>query len=154
MSEKLIKVTIRQTDTPPYSLLQLADPSEEAIKKYINQSLVFSAIYNDSVCGVIVLYPHNKQIIEIKNIAVLDSLQRKGIGSQLIDFTIEEAKKLGYKSIEIGTGNSSFGQLYLYQKKGFRITKVIRDFFVDNYSESIIENGLECKDMIVLSRRL
>jgi aminoglycoside 6'-N-acetyltransferase I len=152
MTKQFIKVRIQQTDTPPYSLLLLADPSKEGIEKYINQSLVFSAFSNDTLCGVIVLYPHTKQNVEIKNIAVSDSFQGKGIGSQLIDFAIEEAKKLGYNSIEIGTGNSSFGQLYLYQKKGFRITKIMRDFFVENYPEPIVENGIPCKDMIVLSR--
>lgn len=43
-------------------------------------------------------------------------------------------------------------QLYLYQKCGFRMTSIDRDFFVRHYAEPIIENGLVLKDMVRLSQ--
>ncbi|WCN36270.1 hypothetical protein [Aneurinibacillus uraniidurans] len=38
------------------------------------------------------------------------------------------------ETVEIGTGNSSIGQLALYQKCGFRIIGVDRDFFIKHYN--------------------
>lgn len=67
---------------------------------------------------------------------------------------LKQPKKNGYKTIEIGTGNSSIGQLVLYQKCGFRITGVDIDFFVRHYQEEIFENGIQCRDMIRLSQDL
>lgn len=67
---------------------------------------------------------------------------------------VATAKKQGYKTIEVGTGNSGASQLMLYQKCGFRITHVDRDFFVRHYEEPIEENGLPCVDMIRLSQDL
>ncbi|PKL30065.1 MAG: GNAT family N-acetyltransferase, partial [Spirochaetae bacterium HGW-Spirochaetae-10] len=67
---------------------------------------------------------------------------------------IEWAQKNGSRSIVIGTGNSSLTQLSLYQKLGFRMDHIIKDFFTDNYSEPIVENGLLCRDMVVLKRDL
>lgn len=149
------KIKIKISKTIPYPLLLLADPSKKTVDKYINKCLVFTAFCeNDSPCGVVALLPHDKKVIEIKNIAVAENHQNQGIGSQLIKFSIRKAKKSGYGRIEIGTGNSSFGQLYLYQKHGFRIDRIIKDFFVKNYSEKIMENNLECRDMIVLAKKL
>ena len=65
---------------------------------------------------------------------------------------VEEAKRKGYKTIEVGTGNSSIGQLVLYQKCGFRISGIDIDFFVRHYPEEIFENGIQCRDMIRLSQ--
>lgn len=56
---------------------------------------------------------------------------------------IHHAKLHNFKTIEVGTGNSSIGQLALYQKCGFRITGVDRDFFIRHYIEEIFESGIQ-----------
>ena len=63
------------------------------------------------------------------------------------------AKKLGTMNLEVGTGNSSFSQLALYQKCGFRISHIQSDFFT-SYAEPIIENGIHCVDMVYLRAKL
>ena len=67
---------------------------------------------------------------------------------------METARRRGFRTIEVGTGNSGVGQLYLYQKCGFRIVGVDRDFFVRHYPQPIVENGLLCRDMIRLAQDL
>ena len=78
----------------------------------------------------------------------------RGIGKFLVKDAIKRAKGKGYKTIEIGTGNSSIGQLALYQKCGFRITGIDKDFFIRNYGEEIFENGIQCQDMLRLAQEL
>ncbi|EAO51681.1 IAA acetyltransferase [Bacillus thuringiensis serovar israelensis ATCC 35646] len=97
-------------------------------------------------------YPNRND--EIINIAVSEKEQGKGYGKYLLGFAIDYAKKEEYKTIEIGTGNSSLMQLGLYQKCGFRITSVDKDFFLRNYNEEIYENGIQCMDMIRLTQNL
>ncbi len=92
--------------------------------------------------------PHT---IELVNIAVKEEKQGMGIGRFMILDAIERTKFLGVKTLEVGTGNSSLGQLVLYQKLGFRIVGIDRDFFIKYYKEEIIENGIICIDMIRLS---
>lgn len=96
----------------------------------------------------------NNKKIEIINISVDKDHQNKGIGSKLIYHAIKYASKNNYKEIEIGTANSSFAQLYLYQKCGFRFKRIIKDFFINNYKEPIYENKLQCLDMLILSREI
>ncbi|KHF37127.1 putative N-acetyltransferase YvbK [Paenibacillus sp. P1XP2] len=54
----------------------------------------------------------------------------------------------------VRTGNSSLNQLGLYQKCGFRMVRIERDYFVNNYPEPIFENGIPCRDQIVLELML
>lgn len=81
--------------------------------------------------------------MDLVNVAVVEDQQGRGIGKWLVLNAIREAKTKGYKTIEIGTGNSSVGQLVLYQKCGFRIIGVDMDFFVRHYSEEIFENSIQ-----------
>nr|WP_084135835.1 N-acetyltransferase [Jeotgalicoccus psychrophilus] len=67
---------------------------------------------------------------------------------------IQRAKELEYQTIEGGTRNSSIGQLALYQKCGFKITGVDKSFFIRNYEEEILENGIQCRDIIRLTQKL
>ncbi|HZG60099.1 MAG TPA: GNAT family N-acetyltransferase [Anoxybacillus sp.] len=142
---------LHENEQPPMDLLLLADPSEKLINEYIQREQCFAAEMDQRIVGIYVLLPTRPETVELVNIAVDENEQGKGIGKQLVLHAIENAKQQGYKTMEIGTGNSSIGQLALYQKCGFRITGVDRDFFVKHYPEPIFENGIQCRDMIRLS---
>lgn len=137
----------------PWDLLMLADPSRPQIEKYIHQARTFVLYRDASIVGVLVLVAR-QDTIEIMNIAVAPAFQGQGLGKLLLAEAKRIAKLTGAKSMRIGTGNSSLSQLALYQKAGFRIESIDRDFFVRNYDEPIIENGIVCRDMIRLSMEL
>lgn len=136
----------------PMELLLSADPCQKLVESYAKRGYCFVAERNDQWIGVYVLLPTRPQTIEIVNIAVDESHQGQGIGKNLLRHAIRTAKTLGYTTVEIGTGNSSIGQLALYQKCGFRIVGVDLNFFLRHYEEVIIENGIRCTDMIRLSQ--
>ena len=141
-------------EKPPMALLLLADPSKEMVEAYVNRGECFVAESEQQTVGVYVLLPTRPGTVELVNIAVTESQQGKGIGKQLVMAAVNSAKIRGFKTIEIGTGNSSLGQLALYQKCGFRIVGVDPDFFIKHYSEEIFENGIQCRDMIRLAQEL
>lgn len=135
-------------------LLLLADPSRELVEEYVQRGQCYLAEEDGEVIGVYVLLPTRPQTVEIVNVAVAEAHQGRGIGKQLVKHAIQTAIAQGYKTVEIGTGNSSIGQLALYQKCGFRITGIDRDFFIRHYAEPIFENGIPCRDMIRLSQEI
>ncbi|WP_176586226.1 GNAT family N-acetyltransferase [Priestia megaterium] len=145
---------LKSSEEYPLDLLLLADPSEEIVKEYIKRGECFIAEENNFVVGVYVLLPTRPETVELVNIAVNEEFQNKGIGRQLVKDAIKQAHSKGYKTIEVGTGNSSIGQLALYQKCGFRIVGIDKDFFIRHYSEPIFENNIQCQDMIRLSQDL
>jgi len=155
-NEILKEILIRQLDKKPipYELLLDADPSMEAIEKYLPFSEINVGTLKSKVIGTIVLYPLNANELEIKNIAVEESLQGNGIGGLMLKYATEIAIVKRAKSLVIGTANSSVAQLYLYQRNGFEITGIKQNFFLDNYPEPIFENDIQCKHLIMLSKQL
>ncbi|WP_046174201.1 GNAT family N-acetyltransferase [Domibacillus indicus] len=142
------------TETPPYDLLLLADPSRPMIDEYVKQGKCFLLEESGTVIGVYVLLQTRPGTVELMNIAVAETHQGKGLGKKLLLHAVEQGRAGAYQTIKVGTGNSSFAQLALYQKAGFRITGIDRDFFTRNYEEEIWENGIRCRDMIRLEREL
>ncbi|MCV6614490.1 MAG: GNAT family N-acetyltransferase [Cellvibrionaceae bacterium] len=142
----------RYTQAPCPELMALllsADPDEFAIQAYINKASILVCRGDNKIIAVAVL-SQQQQIAELKNIAVLESYQGRGLAKQMIKEAKALAKRNGAYCIEVGTGNSSLSQFALYQKCGFRFDRVERDFF-KNYPELIYENGIRCLDMIYLS---
>ncbi|WP_339262161.1 GNAT family N-acetyltransferase [Solibacillus sp. FSL W7-1472] len=145
---------LEKQENVPLELLLLADPSKIIVEDYVAKGECFIAENEEQTIGVYVLLPTRPQTVEIVNVAVAEDHQGKGIGKLLVSHAIRIAKTQGYKTIEIGTGNSSIGQLELYQKCGFRIVSVDHNYFIKHYSEEIYENGIQCIDMIRLSQDL
>ncbi|MCR8641285.1 GNAT family N-acetyltransferase [Paenibacillus sp. N1-5-1-14] len=135
-------------------LLLLADPEEGLVQKYVAEGQCYVYEELGQVIGEYVLLPKNETVVELINVAVSECVQGRGLGKMLVQHAVQSARNLGYSSIEVGTGNSSVGQLHLYQKCGFRITGIDTDFFVRNYAEPIMENGMQCRDMIRMSQLL
>jgi len=138
----------------PIQLLLEADPSEQLIMDYVHRGQCFVAEIDQQVIGAYVLLEKTLDTIELKNIVIKDEFQGQGLGKKLLVHSIEQARKKGYQALEVGTGNSSIGQLAFYQKCGFRMIGVDLNFFIRHYSEVIIENGIQCRDMILLRKEL
>lgn len=138
----------------PMELLLEADPSEKLVSSYCAESRVYAVEDAGGTIGVLVLFPLDAAAAEIKNIAVAESVRGKGLGKKMISHALAEARRLGFRKVLIGTGNSSLGQLALYQKCGFRMVSIDRGFFLRNYPEPIVENGILCEDMVRLEYEL
>jgi ribosomal protein S18 acetylase RimI-like enzyme len=152
-----VDMTVRKIgkgEVMPYSLLLLADPEKQAIDKYIFDAEVYLAEWEGKRIGVYVLLPLNDQDIELKNIAVDEGFQGMGVGRFLLNQACEKAEARSYARLVIGTGNSSIGELYFYQKQGFEIYDIKKNFFLENYIEPIIENGIQDKHMLMLEKLL
>ena len=77
-------------------------------------------------------YTIPNQRIYISRLIVKKEYRNQGIGGILIDYILEEIKKLGYKEATIGVDKDNISALHLYQKKGF--TNVLFDG-KDEYGE-------------------
>jgi len=146
---------LRKEEPPPYHLLELADPSRKVIDDYLPGSEIYLAENRAEIIGVYVLYPPEaRNTIEIKNIAVLPEFQGKGLGKLMLKHAGNVAQKKGYKKLRIATANSSVAQLHLYLSQGFLLQEIIPDFFIHHYEEPIFENGVQCRDLMVLEKKL
>lgn len=138
----------------PYDLLYLADESHEAISFYLDRGECYCAYIGRVPVGVYVLLPTHPFTAELANVAVCEERQGEGIGRQLIAHAIKTAREQKFSKLEVGTANGGTGQLAFYQKCGFRMEWIDRDFISRNYPKPIIENGIECRDMVRMGMEL
>lgn len=142
-------------EAAPMHLLLLADPSEALINDYLanGQCYVLESEQSE-ILGAFVLQAQNTTKIELVNVAVSETYQGHGLGRILVEAAIETARNQSYQQLLVCTGNSSIGQFALYQKCGFRIESIERDYFIRHYRDVIIENGIQCRDRICLTQNL
>lgn len=145
---------LEANEVPPYDLLLLADPSRKLVEEYLRRGSCYIGTRDDQIISVYVILPTRPDTIELVNVAVDENHQGKGFGKLIVKHAIQTARESGFKTIEVGTGNSGVGQLALYQKCGFRMTGIDRDFFIRHYDEAIYENGIQVIDMVRLSQDL
>jgi aminoglycoside 6'-N-acetyltransferase I len=138
----------------PYDLLLLGDETVEAINRYIAKSTLFVCEEAGELIAVSALFPIDARVVELKNIAVVPAFQGKGIGSLLLEHVQEEMKLAGYEEMLVGTPDVAIKQLTFYRKSGFENDHIRKNFFLDNYPQPIIEDGIQLKDMQVLKKRL
>ena len=143
----------RQGDVP-WDLLLDADPSRARVESYLDFEWTRVARDDTTALGVYVLAPRDAHRFELMNIAVREDCRGIGLGRRLLGHAIGLAEAKGGRVVEVGTGNSSFDALAFYQRAGFRIVGVIRDFFTENYPQPIVENGILCRDMVRLELEL
>ncbi|MPM63958.1 putative N-acetyltransferase YvbK [bioreactor metagenome] len=138
----------------PYNLLLLADETVEAINKYLYNSDVYIVKNAGETIGVFCLFSIDNQTVEIKNVAVSEKHQGKGVGSLIMKNIEKIAKKDYYQTIVVGTADCGIKQLRFYKKNGYSEYAVKENFFVENYAEPIYENGIRLKDMVMLKKEL
>lgn len=148
----------------PMRLLLDADPSPERVAAYLHDSWCYAAYLGEEIAGeeivaeeivakeivgVCVVKRTSEKTAELFNIAVETEHRAKGIGTRLLRFALDDLKKRSLTTVELGTGTFGY-QLTFYQRLGFRVDSVIKNFFIDNYPEPVMENGLRHKDMLRL----
>ncbi|WP_018917361.1 GNAT family N-acetyltransferase [Vreelandella zhanjiangensis] len=133
----------------PIELLLEADPSEETIASYLEGAWYFAAKRDEKVIGACIAKPINTGTAEIFNIAIYPQFQQQGVGSGLLRFALNELKTKNMQWVELSTGTFGY-QLTYYQRHGFRVDRVVKNHFLDNYPEPIFENGIQHQDALRL----
>jgi ribosomal protein S18 acetylase RimI-like enzyme len=143
---------LNSSDKIPFDLLLLADETIEAIEKYIYTSDVYvvSNEMQEYPVAIFVLQKVTYETLELKNIAVAETQQNRGLGSYIINQIKLIAKAENINTIIVGTPDSESKEIRFYEKNGFKKYDIRKDFFIVNYSKPIIENGTMLRDMVML----
>ena len=128
-------------------LLLLADEQEGMIDRYIDQGRMFILSDKEVRCAAVVI-ELNKRECELKNIAVYPTHQGKGFGQIMIRHLLKVFLEK-YEVMYVGTGDVPKA-LRFYKKYGFKPSHRVENFFTENYSMPIIEDGIQLIDMVYL----
>lgn len=138
-----------RSDEVPLELLLEADPSEASILSYLGDGWCYIAREHERIVGACIVKTISDGCAEVFNVSVMPDLQGRGIGTQLLNYVIDDLSCRSIQRVELGTGTFGY-QLTFYQRLGFRVSGVIANHFLDHYPESIFEHGIQHKDMLRL----
>ncbi|RVU54527.1 GNAT family N-acetyltransferase [Anaerosphaera multitolerans] len=124
-------------------LLLIGDEDEHMVEKYLSRGYMF-LLDDFGIKGLCLVTEEGKGIYEIKNLAVYSKYRKKGYGKSLVKFIVEHFKD--YEEIYVGTGYGTSNVEY-YKKLGFQTSHILKNFFLDNYSKPIYEDGIQLTDM-------
>ena len=133
------------------SLLLLADEQESMIDRYLDRGTMY-LLEDDGVKALCVVTDEGNGLLELKNLAVEPSFQRRGYGKLLVDFICRTYAE-EYHTLQVGTGDSPL-TLPFYERCGFSPSHVVKDFFLQNYDHPIFEAGKQLIDMVYLQKAL
>lgn len=131
-------------------LLLIGDEEESMINRYLEQSTLFVLYDKGKLVSLCAVIKADFDIIEIKNLATYPQYRNKGYASALLDFVYDKYKN-ECKALILGTGENE-KTLRFYKKRGFTEFGRVRNFFTDNYTHPIFENGNQLIDMIYLKK--
>ena len=132
-------------------ILQEADEVTSRIEQALadNLNTPYIIVVDGTTIGSAVMHwqPDNSELVYI---AIDASFQGRGYGKAAISMLINEARRRGVTSILVGTANSSIGNIAFYQKCGFRMNSVRKDYF-DYFPAPVYEDGIQLQDMLVFT---
>jgi len=136
-------------------LLLLAEPSWPALRWSLKNlsDTVYRMDDAESRAVAAATVRWNREPCEIVEMAVAADQQGRGLGRQMVEWIVGEARRRGKSRLVVGTSSVSAGNILFYQKCGFRPEEIRRDYFW-YYDKPVVENGLPARDMIVFSRDL
>jgi ribosomal protein S18 acetylase RimI-like enzyme len=135
------------------ALLLLADESETQVRATMQRGELYAfstGARPDRTAGIVLTAPREPGVVELKAVAVEPRWQRQGIGLRMVRAVLDDLRARGAQRAIVGTGNAGIGQLAFYQKAGFRLLRVERDFFTParGYAAWIEQGGIRLLDMV------
>ena len=134
-------------------LFELAEDSAAQLDSYLGSGRVLVARSGDAVVGHLQLVEtDHPNEIELKNMAVREALQGRGIGARLVRAAIELVAGEAGTSVLVATAAADIGNLRFYQRQGFRMRSIERDAFTarTGYPADIDIDGIALRDRVWL----
>ena len=133
-------------------LLLLAD-AEAQVRDYLQHGDLYALRGADGEpLGVTLVLPDPAEpgTAELRAVAVDPAQHNRGLGRQMLASVLADLRARGFRRSVVGPSNAGVGQIAFYQKAGFRVWRIERDYFTPEkgYDPDERENGLPHRDMI------
>lgn len=107
---------------------------KESIKYHLQRNIIYKIEVNNKLVGYI-LWLNRKKYFRLYSLAISKAYQNQGLAKQLLDYSFEHLKE---KSFSLEVKVSNIGAIKLYEKFGFKIKKVLENYY-DNEDGYLME---------------
>jgi GNAT superfamily N-acetyltransferase len=138
-------------------LFELAEDSPAQLDGYLDAGRVLVAVCGAAVVGHLQLVDTARLgEVELKNMAVREDWQGRGVGARLVRAAVELLAAEAAMVLVVATAAADIGNLRFYQRQGFRMRAIERDAFTPaiGYAPGTDVDGIELRDRVWLDREL
>ena len=138
-------------------LFELAEDSPAELDSYLDAGRVLVALSGQEVIGHLQLVDTDRPgRVELKNMAVREAVQGRGVGARLVDAALGLAAAGSATEMVVATAAADVGNLRFYQRQGFRFLSVERDAFgpATGYPSGLTIDGIVLRDRVWLDREV
>ncbi len=133
-------------------LLLLAD-EPQPLRGYLQDGTLYVLhADNGGSIGVthVVTYDADPETVELKAVAIAQTRHNQGLGRRMLAMVMDDLRSRGTRRVVVGTSNAGIGEMAFYQKAGFRLWRIERDYFTaeKGYDPNDRHNGLPHRDMV------
>jgi GNAT superfamily N-acetyltransferase len=136
-------------------LFDLADDSADENDGYIELGRVLVAVDDgDEIVGYAQLLPTARgNAIELRSIAVVPGLQRRGIGRALVDRVLAVGRSEGARAVTVTTATADVDNIRFYLRCGFRASSIEQNAFTEarGYPPGLEADGIAVRDGITFT---
>jgi putative acetyltransferase len=100
----------------PMDRENLSDPQGRILHK---GGQIFMAYFGRQAVGCVALIPMHTGVYELSKMAVAPEMRGLGIGRKLLEHAIAEARRMGAKSLFLGSNSRLQSAVHLYESVGF-----------------------------------
>jgi GNAT superfamily N-acetyltransferase len=101
----------------PMDRATLGDPDGKILSK---GGHIYIAYLGQQAVGCVALIPMHNGVYELSKMAVTSEMRGLGIGRKLLEHAVAEAKRIGAKSLFLGSNSRLENAVHLYESIGFR----------------------------------
>ncbi|HEY0759938.1 MAG TPA: GNAT family N-acetyltransferase [Acidisarcina sp.] len=101
----------------PKDIATLGDPENMILRRGGRVLMVYAG---PDVVGCVALIPMGEGVFELSKMAVAPTMRGQGIGRTLLERAITDARKMGAKSLFLGSNSILKDAVHLYESVGFK----------------------------------
>jgi GNAT superfamily N-acetyltransferase len=138
-------------------LFELAEDSPAELDSYLHCGRILIARTGPEIVGHLQLTDTGQPgQAEVKNMAVREDRQGRGVGRRLMQAALTLLAGEGVITVRVATAAADIGNLRFYQRQGFRMRSIERDAFTDlaGYPPGSEVEGIPLRDRVWLDLQL
>jgi GNAT superfamily N-acetyltransferase len=150
--KELLKIRLHEGSRDALQpLFAEADDSDSEIASYRELGDILIASLDGEIVGQAQVVRLDGADYEIKSLAVYEPWRSRGVGAALVQAAGDYCRQRDGGLLIVATAAASVQALQFYQRQGFRIRRVIRDFYTAERGYRPLElNGIPLRDEIIL----
>jgi ribosomal-protein-alanine N-acetyltransferase len=112
--------------------------SQSSIRYHIKNNLLYLSELDENIVGYVLVLIKRKSA-KLYSIGVDETHRGKKIAKKLLEFIFKELASLGFENLLLEVRVDNDGAISLYKKTGFKIKKILKEFYGDGCNAYLME---------------